>query len=260
MGSGMTFISVFGFALLAIALVGMLVSQSNHRARKARNEQIRQLILQQRRLNNLLRSLPPSYLSLELRDFIYQALQQNIKSQITLTKDKNDLLKDDYEQITAERERVKQNPPEATALRLTADQASIYRGLLKSLYQFIRRNYETGRLNKSHAEKIIKQVEIKLVETAVDFFELTAKEFYSEKKFRQARNSYQKALNAIDESVYEVQFKQRAVELRNTMNKMVSEWRESREEVSKAASEKLAGGMESYVEEQDSWKKKQHYE
>lgn len=55
-------------------------------------------------------------------------------------------------------------------------------------------------------------------------------------------------------------FKQQTVTLRNSLNKLVDEWRENRDMVSREASEKLAGGIESFVEEQDSWKKKQDYE
>ncbi|TCS41993.1 hypothetical protein [Reinekea marinisedimentorum] len=260
MGSTNTLLTVIGLAILAFIILGMLISQSNHRARKARNEQINQLQLQQRRLNNLLRSLPASYLSVELRDFIYQALQQNLKSQITLARSSKEHLISDLEQVSAERLRVRDNPPAAETLKLTADQASLYRGLLKSLYQFIRRNYETGRLNKDHAEKIINQVELKLIETAVDYFTLIGGEFHAEQKYRQARNAYQKALDAIEGSIYSSRFKQQTVKLRNELNKLVDEWRENRDVVSKAASEKLAGGFESFVEEQDSWKKKQDYE
>jgi hypothetical protein len=255
-----TLFTVIGIALLAIMIVGMLISQSRHKALEARNNQIRMLTLQQRRLQNLLRSLPSNYLSIEMRDFLYQALLQNLKSQMSLLPDKNDLLKDDYSQIAEERERVKANPPPMSKDILSADQASVYRGLLKSLYQFIRRNYETGRLKKEHAEKMIKQVEIKLVETAVDFFTLTAQEFLTQKKFRQTRNAYQKALDTIEESPYSGQFKQDSVKIRAKLNSVVDEWRSSREVDSQAASQKLAGEMEDLVDDQDSWKKKQTYE
>lgn len=206
MGSSTTLITVVGLAFLSFIVLGMLISQSNHRARKARNEQINQLQLQQRRLNNLLRSLPASYLSVELRDFIYQALQQNLRSQITLARTSKERLSSDLEQITAERARVRDNPPATETVRLTAEQVSLYRGLLKSLYQFIRRNYETGRLNKDHAEKIINQVELKLIETAVDYFTLTGAELHAEQKYRQARNAYQKALDAIEGSIHSAPF------------------------------------------------------
>jgi len=260
METNTTLFTVIGIAILAIMIIGMLVSQSRHKALEARNNQIRMLTLQQRRLQNLLRSLPSNYLSIELRDFLYQALLQNLKSHIELVPDKNDLLKDDFNQLKEERERVKQNPPAPIGSLLTADQASVYRGLLKSVYQFIRRNYETGRLKKDHAEKMLKQVEIKLIETAIDFFMLTGKEFRAVNKFRQTRNAFQKALDAIEESAYAGQFKQESVKIRNELNKVINDWRASREQTSHEASGKLADEMESLVDDQDSWKKKQTYE
>lgn len=260
MDGNTTLFTVIAIAVLAIMIIGMLVSQSRHKALEAKNNQIRMLTLQQRRLNNLLRTLPPSYLSIELRDFLFQAMLQNLKTHIELVPDKNDLLKEDYRQLAEEREAVKAKPPKPTKDLLTADQASVYRGLLKSLYEFIKRNYETGRLKKDHAEKIIKQVQLKLIETAIDFFTLTAKEFRSQNKYRQTRNAYQKALDTIEESPFAAQFKQESVKIRSELNKVIDDWRASRETGSREASEKLADQMESLVDDQDSWKKKQDYE
>jgi hypothetical protein len=255
-----TLFAVIGISAMAFMIVGMLISQSRYKALEAKNNQIRMLNLQQRRLNNLLRSLPSSYLSNELRDFLYQAIQQNLKSQIQLLPEKSTLLKDDYQHISEERERVRQNPPTVTKELLTADQASVYRGLLKSLYEFIRRNYETGRLKKEHAEKMIKQVEIKLVETALDFFILTARELLLQNKFRQTHNAYQRALDAIENSPFTAQFKQESMRIRAEMNKVTDEWRSRRDAQSRASGEKLANQMEDMVEEQESWKKKQTYD
>ena len=252
--------TVIGIAVLSVMIVGMLVSQSRHKALEVKNNQIRMLTLQQRRLQNLLRNLPPSYLSVEMRDFLYQALLQNLKSHMALVPDKNDLLKEDYRQIAEERERVKQNPPAPTKEQFTVDQASVFRGLLKSLNEFIRRNYETGRLKKEHAEKMIKQVQLKLIETAVDFFVQTATSFRGEDKFRQTRNAYQKALDTIENSPYANEFKHESVKIRALLNRAIEDWRASRETDNKAAADKLAGEMESLVDDQDSWKKKQTYE
>lgn len=260
MEANSTLFTVIGIAVLAIMIVGMLITQSRHKALEVKNNQIRLLTLQQRRLKNLLRSLPSSYLSVEMRDFLYQALLQNLKSHMELVPDKNALILEEYQQLSAEREQVKQNPPPATKELLTADQASIYRGLLKSVYEFIRRNYESGRMKKEHAEKLIKQIELKLIETAVDFFTLTAKEFHNVGKFRQTRNAYQKALDTIEASPHSAQFKQESVRIRSDLNRLIDEWRSSREQDSKAAGDKLAGEMEGLVDDQDSWKKKQAYD
>lgn len=255
-----TLFTVLGVAVVAIMAIGMLVSQSRHKALEARNNQLRTLNLQQRRLQNLLKSLPPSYLTPELRDFLYQALLQNLKTHIELVPDKAELLKDEYKQLAEERERSKAKPPKGNKESLTADQASVYRGLLKSLHEFIKRNYETGRMKKDHAETMIKHVQLKMVETAVEFFELTADEFHAQGKFRQCRNAYQKAIESIESSPYSGQFKQEATKLRAKLNKLIEEWRASRETDSAKASNKLAGEMADMVDDQDSWKKKKDYE
>lgn len=260
MDQATTVIAVVLSAAFFMIVIGMMVSQARHKALEAKVQRLRALSQQKKRLNNLLRSLPPSYMSIEIRDFLYQAIIQNLRTQLTLTPEKNELINSELEDLIQERERVREQPiPKNTDL-LSADQASIYRGLLKSLYQFIRGNYETGRLKKDHAEKMIKQIEIKLVETAVDFFAITAKDFASQKRYREAKNAYQKALSTIGESKYQDQFKQQDMKLRNDLNRVIAQWRESREEASKASSTKLAESMENLVEDQESWKKKHDYE
>lgn len=252
--------SIIGGVCVAFVVIGLMVSHSRYRALAKKNDQIRSLTLQQRRMNNLLRTLPANYLSTDLRDFLYQAMLQNLKSQLALVKDKNDLLKSDYEQLKREHAMVKASPTETSAEPLSSDQTSIYRGLLKTLYEFIKSNYESGRLKKDHAEKILTQVQLKLVETAVDYFTLTANQFYQQKNYRQSRNAYQKALEAINDSSLASQFNQESVKLRSQLDKITEEWRESRKSASEAASTKLAGEMESLVDDQESWKKKHDYE
>lgn len=260
MSGNSTLLTLFGVALLATVIIGMLISQSRHRALEARNNQLRMLTLQQRRLQNLIRTLPISYLSNELRDFLYQALLQNLNAQLGIGDAKNTLLKDDIERITAEREAVKQNPPQASQERHSADETSIYRGLLKTVHQFITRNYETGRLKKEHAENMILQVEQKLVETAFNFFVTSGDDARQTKNYRQARNAYQKALDAIEKSTHADEFKQESMKIRANLNHVIDEWRSSREINSQEAAEKLSDQMSEFVEDQDSWKKKQTYE
>lgn len=260
MTSNTTLFTIIVVILLATMIVGMLVSQSRQKDLEQRNHQIRMLGLQQRRLQNLIRTIPANYLSIELRDFLYQALLQNLKSQMDLVDNKNRLLSDDFERITAEREAVKQHPPKETKEKYSADQTSIYRGLLKSVHQFVVRNYETGRLKKDHAEKMIKQVELKLVETAMDFFSLMGNERQQSNDYRQARNAYQKALDAIEQSPHIDEFKQESMKIRASLNQVIEAWRISREQSSKLGTDKLADEMSEFVDDQDSWKKKQTYE
>ncbi|TXR53326.1 hypothetical protein [Reinekea thalattae] len=253
-----TLLAILGFAFLVAIVIGVLVSQANHRAQKLRNEQIQKLRLQQKRLNNLLNLLPAGYLSTELRDFIYQALQQNIKSQIMLSKINKELLQSELDQATEAREKASNNPPPEKSIRLTEEQVGLFRSLLKSLYQFIRRNYETGRLNKEHAEKIILQVEIKLVETAVEFFAGAAKELNNTKRYRQAQSAYQQALDAISSSAHAEQFHQQEVKIRSELNNMLDQWNKTKEENAKATANTLEDNVDSFVD--DDWKKKQEYD
>ena len=254
------FFTIAGAILIAVMVVGMMISQSKHKALAAKNNQLRMLNQQQRRLQNLLRSLPENYLSPELRDFLYQAILNNLKSFISLQPEKSAMLKEEYDTLSREREQMKANPPKGSNQLLSADQTSAYRGLLKSLYEFIRRNYQTGRLTKEHAEKMIKQVELKLVETAIDFFTTTAKDLIAQNKAPQARNVYQKALDTIEKSPHSAQFKQDGMKIRAEMEKATEAIRAIREQRAEAESAKLADQMESLANEEESWKKRQTYD
>ncbi|MFQ3229284.1 hypothetical protein [Reinekea sp.] len=260
MNSTTTIIAVLIIAVFSAIIIAMMVSQARHKALEAKNHRTRTLAMQKKRLNNLLRSLPPSYLSTELRDFLYQAILQNLKSQAALLPEKDDLIKDEISELAAERERVKTHPITGQTTLLSADQTSVYRGLLKSLSQFVRGNYQTGRLNKPHAEKMLTQIDVKLDETAIEFFELSAKSFLQQNKFREAKNAYQKALSTIEESKHQEQFQQQNLVLRNSLNKLIEDWRSSREDFSKKNAERLAGQVGEMVIEEDSWKKKQSYD
>jgi tetratricopeptide (TPR) repeat protein len=260
MNSTTTVIAVLIIAVFSAIIIAMMVSQARHKALEAKNHRSRTLAMQKKRLNNLLRSLPPSYLSSELRDFLYQAILQNLKSQAALLPEKNELINDEIAELAAERERIKTHPIKGQTTLHSADQSSVYRGLLKSLYQFVRGNYQTGRLNKSHAEKMLKQIDVKLDETAVEFFDLSAKSFMDQNKYREAKNAYQKALSTIDESKHPEQFQQQSLVIRNSLEKLIEDWRSSREDFSKRNSEKLADQVGNMVTEEDSWKKKQSYD
>lgn len=260
MNSTTTVIAVLIIAVFSAIIIAMMVSQARHKALEAKNHRSRTLAMQKKRLNNLLRSLPPSYLSTELRDFLYQAILQNLKSQAALLPEKNELINDEIADLAAERERVKTHPIKGQTTLLSADQTSVYRGLLKSLYQFVRGNYQTGRLNKAHAEKMLKQIDVKLDETAVEFFDLSAKSFLNQDKFREAKNAYQKALSTIDESKHQEQFQQQYLVIRNSLEKLIENWRSSREDFSKKNAAKLADQVGDMVTDEDSWKKKQNYD
>jgi hypothetical protein len=243
-------------AIVIFVLVGMLVSQARHKALVARNDKIKKLTLQQRQVQNLLRSLPANYLSMELRDFLYQAVLQNLKSHAELIPDRSMFLREDYDQLAAEREQVKLDPPAPITILMSVDQASIYRSLLKSLHQFIRNNFATGRLEKAYAESLLKQVALKLVETAVDFFTLTAREFRKKNKYRQTTHAFQKALDTIKDSPFANEFKAESFKIQSELTQEVDQWNLLLDAERAEAQAKLDAEISAEQDEENSWKKK----
>lgn len=247
--------------IIGVMIVGMLIMQNRQRNLAITREKLQRLNTQYRKLNNVLRNLPPSYLSPELRDFIYQALLHNLKAQMELSPDQKKYFESDYQQLEAERAQMRKHPPRPDpSVRITSEEASLHRQTLKSLHSYVRQTFEAGRLDKTNAEKILMQVELKLVETALDYFRYRAQNALSTKHYKEARIAIQKAIDTIGVSRHAGQFKQEEIQLRNQLNKTVEEWRHYREELSSGQAEKLAEEMENLIEDQESWKKKNVYD
>lgn len=253
-------LSIAAVIMVVMMLVGMMITQGRHRHQAAVREQLQSLNTQYRKLNNVLRSLPDGYLSTELRDFIYQALLQNIRVQVKLKPDQEKYLINDYEQLTIERTQAKLHPPKGQMPNLAPEEINLHRHTLKALYLFIKRNYETGHMEKGAAEKMLAQVEIKLVETAVRFFSSHGDQCLRNKNYQEACRAYQKGMDTITASRHASAFKQEEVLMRSQLNTTKQEWQEYRQERSSMQAEKLAEDMESMVEDQDSWKKKNVYD
>lgn len=253
-------LSIAAVIMVVVMLVAMMITQGRHRHQAAVREQLQNLNTQFRKLNNVLRSLPEGYLSAELRDFIYQALLQNLRAQVKLKPDQEKYLISDYEQLTTERAQAKLHPPKATIPNLSPEEINLHRHTLKALFLFIKRNYETGHMDKAAAEKMLAQVEIKLVETAVRFFGSRGEQCLGNKNYQEACRAYQKGMDTITASRHASAFKQEEMALRNQLNSAKQQWQEYRTQLSSTQAEKLAEGMESMVEDQDSWKKKNVYD
>lgn len=253
-------LSIATVVMIGVMLVAMMIAQGRHRQQAAVREQLQNLNTQYRKLNNVLRSLPEGYLSGELRDFIYQALLQNIRAQVKLKPDQEKYLISDYEQLTAERAQAKQNPPKAVMPSLSPEEINLHRHTLKALFLFIKRNYETGHMEKTAAEKMLRQVEIKLVETAVRFFASRGEQCMKERNYQEACRAFQKGLDSIAASRHAGEFKQEEIAMRNQLGTAKQQWQDHRQEMSSAQAGKLAEGIESLVEDQDSWKKKNVYD
>lgn len=256
-----TFIAIFAVGLISLMVVGMLVMQARHRNQAITRDKLLKLNTQYRKLNNVLRNLPTSYLSPELRDFLYQALLFNLKSQIELTPDQKKYLESDYKQLERERDHSRKNPPKPeTPSQINAEETNLHRQTLKSLYTYIKRNYESGHLTQANAEKMMMQVELKLIETALEYFKFRANNALKRRNYKEARVAFQKAIDTIDTSRHGAQFKQEEIQLRNRLNKTLEDWRAYREEKSAGQAEKLAEEMEDLIEDQESWKKKNVYD
>ncbi|GGX38340.1 hypothetical protein GCM10007392_00620 [Saccharospirillum salsuginis] len=256
-----TVIAILAVGLISLMVVGMLIMQTRHRNLAVTRDKLLKLNNQYRKLNNVLRNLPTSYLSPEMRDFLYQALLFNLKSQMELNPDQRKYLDSDYKQLERERAQVRKHPPKPEPpSQINAEETNLHRQTLKSFYAYIKRNYEAGHLNKTNAEKMLMQVELKLVETALEYFKFRARNALKRHYYKEARVAYQKAIDTIGASRHSEQFKQEEIQLRNQLNKTVEEWRNYREQQSAGQAEKLAEEMEDLIEDQESWKKKNVYD
>ncbi len=259
--SNSTVFAIIGVAIIAAMLVAMLVVQTRHRNQAATRERLQQLNTQYRRINSILRNLPPAYLSVEVRDFLYRMLIQNLKTQSGLSPEQKKMLGSEIEQLTQEREQVRKHPPRGDGtISLDGEETKRNRQILKTLHGYVKQHFEAGHLSRLDAEKMLMQLELKLVETALDYFKGRGVDARKHQRYREARVAVQKAIDTITTSRHGQQFKQEEIELRTLLDTIITGWRQHRVEQSSGQSQKLAEEMENMIEDEDSWKKKNVYD
>ncbi len=254
--------TAFLIVSMALLLGGMLFMQVRYKQQAHAREKLLHTSTENKKLQALLRSMPPHYLSYELLDFIYRTLISNQQQMIELDKSNSKFLQSDLNEMVAQRRALhagaaqEHEPMEGSDV----DQANAARAGLKALYQYIKHAYESRQLTRAEAQKLLDEIEHRLIETGAGFYAEKAKFAQRQKRYKEAIAFWRKAADTYNRSRFSGQYQQRISEARSRIRQVQNEWREANRERNDAQAQELNEQLAEWAEEQDSWKKKHLYD
>ena len=255
-----TWLIVGAITLVSLLFIAMIVVQGQHRSAVKKKTELHHLSLLNKKLNSALKTLPVEYVKAELREFIYQSLFNNLRRMISLKPSNQAFLHNDLLQLEADYAAIKDKPDLRSAARPVIDinQSNLIRSHLKGLHQYVQTVYSNKKLSAAHAEKILQLIEATLIEVTLDFLIHQGEASFQKGHFREARNSYNKAREAIEKSKHREQFKTELLTCITKVKVIQTAWREYNN--AQRQTESLADSLDEYNEEMDSWKKKADYD
>ena len=254
-----TTISIALVVGIIIIVCIMAIVQARHAARVRRLARIQLLSTQNKQIRSALSSFARSLLSPQLKDFLFQILIANYKQILALNPDNPDYVKSDLAQAVTERQESK-NQKEASSTGLTElSQVNSARSTLKSIYDLIKASYENKRIDSKIAEKLLLEVEDKMLSSAVDFYSLKGVDALANKRFKEAMSSWSKVSDVLNASKNKAQYRQEIIDAQAHVKDVQKKWREYNAATNEKNAE-LAEEMDSFLTKQDDWKKRQDYD
>ncbi len=252
-------IAIFGAICLAIGLI--YFAQARERARVERVRKISSLSERYRRLQSLMNDLPPQYLSNELRLLVAERSIETLQELMQLKNDSNlsSQLKSDQEMLAQLRSSNVKFPPKQVR---DENEAKNVRKLLQTLFKFVQLQAKRGTIQVAHAKQYLEQINLYNCQSKADMLVAAAERANKAGKPRVAIHNYHSAIaaykpvannpaaaNAIEG------FKQRITALDEIAD-------EHNRRVKEQAQAKMDGNKEwdSYLQEDDTWKKKNQYD
>ncbi|MFC3852534.1 hypothetical protein ACFOSD_00440 [Salinispirillum marinum] len=247
--------------LVAVGVVGVMAFMHfKYGSSQSKRERLLSIANDNKKLQNLLRTMPGNYLSKDLRDFMYRTIINNYKTLIKEDR-RSRFLQSDLNEITAQRQAFLEGrlkPPAEPVIEV--EHANAARAGLKSMFGHIKRAYEDRQLKGQEAQALVAEVEHRLVITAADFFRSRARHAHKKKRYREAMALWRKSIENISGSKFVGQYKQRILEGRAKIKEIEKEWKEQNKEAAEARSEVLAEKLDEWASAEDEWKKKQVYD
>lgn len=232
-------------------LVTMFVVQARHKANVRRRQKIQSFATQNKKMESILRNLPPQYLTEDVRSFIYQAMAQNIRQMLKLKADNIDYLRSDLEVLKRQQE---SKPSKEVVKITTSEQANQTRGALRSLFEVVKEAYEQKRLLGKEAERMIQQIERRMMEAAIEFYDFQIANSERQKRFKEAIGLTKKMIEMLSRSKRHEEYRQKLMTAKAHVDELYNAWKEHTKEQNTDKTS-LADSMEELLNEGDDWKK-----
>jgi hypothetical protein len=247
---------VIGIVFIVII---MAISQARHKAKQARLERIQLLSTQNKQIKNSLNNLPANFLSKGIREFLQQTLIANYKQILKLEPDNPDFVKADLADTIKARQDAKQRKDVSGAVLNDIFQVNAARSTLKSIYDLVKTSFENKRINTATAEKLLNEVEEKMLTTAIDFYSARGEKAMAENKFKEGMSSWSKVVDMLSSNKKKASYAQEIIDAQGHIKQIQKKWREYNTEVNEKNAE-LANNMEDFLTKQEDWKKRQDYD
>lgn len=248
---------IVGAAIGGLVLA-MVVVQSRHKALMEKRQKIQALTTSTKKLQNLLRSLPPQYLNKDVKAFLYQSIIQNLRATLALKPDNADYVQSDLEMYVKEQQSERGRARKPMAID-TVEQANIARASLKSLYEAVKESFEAKRILGTEAEKLIQQIEFNMLGAAIDLYNHKTTEAEKEKDFKNAIGNMQKLITALGKSKRKGHFKQEIIEAKARIKDLQEKWKQTNVKAADDAADDDSS-MDQFLADQGSWQKSQNYD
>lgn len=250
------------FILVGIGLLvgSMLFVQARHKINMARVQKINALVAQNKKLQHILRTLPPQYMTKEMKDFIYQVIIQNYK-QILIYKPENpEYVRSDIEQLRKEREKSQFAPkPKGPAQINSIESANMVRTTLKTLFDAVKEAYASKRIVGNDAERLIQQIEARMMNAAIQFYEAQINLFKKNNRLTEAAGYARKMLDLLSKSKRNELYKEQTIRAENLLSSIKSEMEANNSEKRAERAEQMENSLDQFADSGEDALSYSHY-
>jgi len=241
-----TIVTVLGVGVV-ILIGSMLFVQTRHKMNMARVQKINALVAQNKKLQNILRTLPPQYMTKEMRDFIYQIIIQNFKQILNLKPENPKLVRSDIEQLTSEREKSRLNPKDVGPAQINSiESANMVRTTLKSLFSTVKEAYADKRIVGSDAERLIQQIEARMMNAAIQFYETQISLYRQNSRFTEAVSFARKMIELLSKSKRKELYKEQIIRAESVLQEVKAQMEANNSEKREQRKEKMENQLDRF--------------
>ncbi len=251
-------------ALIIVGLALLVISQMREKARIEKMRKIRTLEDGHGLLRRFVDELPQNYLNRTIQRLILErALELATQlQQMGAPGDVNARVESDRAALSAAESGQSSGPAELPANNPT--QVKEIRNLLQMLYRFVEKQKTAGRIRSDQANEQLRHIMFLSHKAYADVMVAEAKQNIQSKKYRQAIHKYYLAANELEKSKNHPEAQElikgyrEKIKALNAQAEGKSEQAKENEE--KAMPDSVNREWESFIEEEESWKKKADYD
>lgn len=250
-----TLIVITGVFALAIILVMIVYGRQQHEKRKLEQlRRIRALAERGQQLSQLIDSIPSIYLSQDLRTFMIEQWRTALHEQEELGC-KETRVKMEMEALQNKLKEIRAGKNTGGRVATDINGANLVRRGLKQLNKIIVELYKDRKISHRVAQIYINEVKLGFTQTLIEVFKASASQAEHEGNLRVAIVHHKRIMSELNKSNPNGIHNQTLLESRQKIAELEQRLAQETEPNSE-----LAAGVDTFISEEDSWKKKQLYD